>query len=102
MKIKPILGFRAVVAGSCYPKTFSTEDEFDVDSDEAATALELGCLSDDDANMVRKARELSVPGDGDDAPSSDKADQTSDQSDSGATKPKASKAAEEKSDKAKS
>lgn len=55
MNIKPILPFRAVVAGSAYPKDFTVEDEFAPDSDAAKAALDLGCLSDEDATVVREA-----------------------------------------------
>lgn len=60
MKIKPILPFRAVVAGSAYPKTFTTDDHFAPDSDAAKAALDLGCLSDKDAATVRKAQEFAA------------------------------------------
>ena len=57
MKIKPILAFRAAVAGDPWPKTFTTEDEFAVDSEVARIALTLGRLSEKDADLVRKAQE---------------------------------------------
>ncbi|WP_420567846.1 hypothetical protein [Thalassovita sp.] len=53
--IKPILPFRAVVPGSAYPKEFTVEDEFEVDSVEAEAALNLGCLSDEDRVEVSEA-----------------------------------------------
>ncbi|WP_224826281.1 hypothetical protein [Cognatishimia sp. MH4019] len=60
MKIKPILPFRAVVAGSAYPKTFTVDDDLAPDSEAAKAALELGCLSDEDAVTVREALGLGV------------------------------------------
>jgi hypothetical protein len=53
--IKPILAFRAVVTGSAYPRDFTPDDEFEVDSETAKIALDLGCLSDEDSAAVREA-----------------------------------------------
>ncbi|MEP4195976.1 MAG: hypothetical protein ABJL99_10115 [Aliishimia sp.] len=53
--IKPILPFNAVIQGSPYPKTFTPNDEFEVGSETARIALELGRLSDEDAERVRDA-----------------------------------------------
>jgi hypothetical protein len=60
MMIKPISPFRAVVPGSAYPKNFTVDDEFEADSIEAKAALDLGCLSDEDAATVRKALEVAA------------------------------------------
>ncbi|MGH1579073.1 hypothetical protein [Planktotalea sp.] len=57
--IKPISNFRAVVAGSAYPRTFTKDDEFEPDSEAAKAALDLGKLNDEDASMVREALGLS-------------------------------------------
>jgi len=52
--MKPTKSFRAVVAGSAYPQTFTPDDDL---SDEAADiALTLGCLSDEDAAALMEAR----------------------------------------------
>ena len=55
MKISPILPFNAVVPGSAYPKTFTTDDEFEPGSVEAKAAYDLGCLSEDDRAIVADA-----------------------------------------------
>ncbi len=61
MTINPILPFRAVVPGSAYPKTFTTNDNLKPASVEAKAALDLGCLNVEDAELVRKAHGLAEP-----------------------------------------
>ena len=53
--IKPISPFRAVVPGSAYPIDFTPDDELEPHSEAARAALNLGCLSDGDAEVVRRA-----------------------------------------------
>lgn len=53
--VKPIKPFRAVVPGSAYHKEFTPDDDLEVNSVAAKAALDLGCLSEDDAKSVQDA-----------------------------------------------
>jgi len=49
--MKPILPFKAVEEGKVYPTMFETDKELPAEME--PIALELGCLSDEDAQSVR-------------------------------------------------
>jgi len=58
--VKPIKSFRAVVPGSAYHKEFTPDDDLELDSVEAKAALDLDCLSEDDAKAVTDALEAAA------------------------------------------
>lgn len=49
--MKPILPFKAVEGGKVYPTLFETDKELPAEME--PIALDLGCLSDEDAQAVR-------------------------------------------------
>lgn len=54
--INPTKPFKAVVPGSAYPRSFTTDDDLDPASIAARAAMDLGCLTEKDAKLVRAAQ----------------------------------------------
>lgn len=86
--MKPTKNFKACIDGAVYPQEFTPDDEFEANSAAAKAALDLGCLTEEDAELVKSTLE-GADHDADDATEDDEG------SDAKATKTKTAKAKSE-------